>query len=657
MSMKRLLLLGALAVFMLPLNALDVVNTAGGLHLQVTDLNVTELKISGTMNAEDFYFIADNLHKLQLIDLVSAKIQPCTTSRRHYWQREFMANELPTGAFGGMTLTTARLPMGLKSIGKAAFAGCSRLKTVMWPNSLDSIADYAFAGCAALTSVNLPASVTVVGAGAFMRCTSLMSLTVGASSKLRKLDATALLDCPKLKVLSLGTSLQQIGERALAGTALPTLDLTTSKNLLDVGDWVIVKTPVTEAKFPASLRNLGEGAFLYANNLKHIELGGNLEQLNDYLLAGTGIEGGIDLTGVETIGDYALYNVSSLSVVELPATVTWLGSYAMAGMTGMTSISSEASEVPLLGEHVWLGVNQSQIPITVPKSSLNMYKAADQWKEFRYGPSWLKGDVNGDGEVNIADINALIEVILTKRADAELMRRADVNEDNEINLADINALIDIILGPGKGLATPQVDTNDQLRIADLMMKPNEVRDVQLVLDNADAYSALQCDIVLPQGLTLLAVNGVKGYESENSEIDASTSRALTYSMKKAEFTGEQVLCLTLQSDGSLGCDGQLLLTNVVLADADNVGWHAADYAARVTNSTGVEELTATADHRVWVEGRTLCVETSQDAMAQVVAISGTAVSMELKTGVNRYNLAPGFYVVVVNGKSYKIAIR
>jgi hypothetical protein len=265
--------------------------------------------------------------------------------------------------------------------------------------------------------------------------------------------------------------------------------------------------------------------------------------------------------------------------------------------------------------------------------------------------------VNGDGEVNIADINALIDVILTKRADAELMRRADVNEDNEINIADINALIDIILGPGKGLATPQVDTNDQLRIADLMMKPNEVRDVQLVLDNAEAYSALQCDIVLPQGLTLLAVNGVKGYECENSEIDASTSRALTYSMKKAEFAGDQVLCLTLQSDGSLGCDGQILLTNVVLADADNVGWHAADYAARVTNSTGVEELTAAADHRVWVEGRTLCVETSQDAMVQVATISGTAVSMELKTGVNRYNLAPGFYVVVVNGKSHKIAIR
>ena len=58
----------------------------------------------------------------------------------------------------------------------------------------------------------------------------------------------------------------------------------------------------------------------------------------------------------------------------------------------------------------------------------------------------LQGDVNGDGEVNIADVNALIDIILGGGADAETMARADVNEDLEVNIADINALIDIILG-------------------------------------------------------------------------------------------------------------------------------------------------------------------------------------------------------------------
>ncbi len=55
------------------------------------------------------------------------------------------------------------------------------------------------------------------------------------------------------------------------------------------------------------------------------------------------------------------------------------------------------------------------------------------------------GDVNGDGEVNIADVNALIDIILGGYANASTMKRADVNGDGEVNIADVNALIDIIL--------------------------------------------------------------------------------------------------------------------------------------------------------------------------------------------------------------------
>ena len=53
----------------------------------------------------------------------------------------------------------------------------------------------------------------------------------------------------------------------------------------------------------------------------------------------------------------------------------------------------------------------------------------------------LTGDVNGDGEVNIADVNAIIDVILMGAANAD----ADVNRDGEVNIADINAIIDLIL--------------------------------------------------------------------------------------------------------------------------------------------------------------------------------------------------------------------
>ena len=54
----------------------------------------------------------------------------------------------------------------------------------------------------------------------------------------------------------------------------------------------------------------------------------------------------------------------------------------------------------------------------------------------------VHGDVNGDGEVNIADVNAVIDIILSENSSTTA---ADVNDDGEINVADINAVIDIIL--------------------------------------------------------------------------------------------------------------------------------------------------------------------------------------------------------------------
>ncbi len=51
------------------------------------------------------------------------------------------------------------------------------------------------------------------------------------------------------------------------------------------------------------------------------------------------------------------------------------------------------------------------------------------------------GDVNGDGEVNIADINAVIAIILG----GDKNSAADVNGDGEVNIADINAIINRIL--------------------------------------------------------------------------------------------------------------------------------------------------------------------------------------------------------------------
>lgn len=56
-------------------------------------------------------------------------------------------------------------------------------------------------------------------------------------------------------------------------------------------------------------------------------------------------------------------------------------------------------------------------------------------------PEPIPGDVNSDGEVNISDVNAVIDIILS----ASMIPAGDVNGDGEVNISDVNAVIDSIL--------------------------------------------------------------------------------------------------------------------------------------------------------------------------------------------------------------------
>ena len=56
------------------------------------------------------------------------------------------------------------------------------------------------------------------------------------------------------------------------------------------------------------------------------------------------------------------------------------------------------------------------------------------------------GDVNGDGEVSIADVTALIDYLLGSENDQINEDAADVNNDGEVTIGDVTALIDLLLG-------------------------------------------------------------------------------------------------------------------------------------------------------------------------------------------------------------------
>ena len=71
-------------------------------------------------------------------------------------------------------------------------------------------------------------------------------------------------------------------------------------------------------------------------------------------------------------------------------------------------------------------------------------------KEYN-GSAWVdmtastRGDVNADGSVNISDVTALIDYLLTGNASGISLSGADCNQDSSVNISDVTALIDCLL--------------------------------------------------------------------------------------------------------------------------------------------------------------------------------------------------------------------
>ena len=59
--------------------------------------------------------------------------------------------------------------------------------------------------------------------------------------------------------------------------------------------------------------------------------------------------------------------------------------------------------------------------------------------------SFLRGDVNGDGQVKISDVTALINYLLSGDASAINLQSADANQDGHVKISDVTALINYLL--------------------------------------------------------------------------------------------------------------------------------------------------------------------------------------------------------------------
>jgi hypothetical protein len=102
-------------------------------------------------------------------------------------------------------ITSVTIGKNIKTIGKNAFYGCTKLKSITFKSgsALEKIAAGAFAKCTSLKKVSIPASVKSIGSKAFYGCTKLSKVTFAKNSKLSTVKKNAFSKCTSLKKLTL----------------------------------------------------------------------------------------------------------------------------------------------------------------------------------------------------------------------------------------------------------------------------------------------------------------------------------------------------------------------------------------------------------------------------------------------------------------------
>ena len=328
------------------------------------------------------------------------------------------------------------IPNSVTSIGVRAFEGCDGLSSIVIPNSVTSIGNKAFYSCDGLTSINIPNSVTAIGNNVFESCNELACLVVESGNP-------------------------RYDSRNNCNAIIETAD-----NTLIVG----CKNTI----IPNSVTSIGGWAFSYCWNLTSINIPNSVTAIG----AGA-FEGCIGLTSVDisnsvtSIGRYAFLNCYNLTSINIPNSVTAIGAGAFEYCTELTSIDIPNSVTSIGNEafkNCWdltdvycyiadlsgvscgnelfdkeFSSDYSGRTLHVMMRTADAYRADENWYPY-FGRIVddlmpVHGDVNGDREVNIADVNAVIDIILNDSGNPS----GDVNGDGEINIADVNAIINIIL--------------------------------------------------------------------------------------------------------------------------------------------------------------------------------------------------------------------
>jgi len=293
---------------------------------------VTNLIVTGTIDARDFKFLCDNVSNLSILDLGSVQISGYTGSDGTYINSTtYLANQLPGFAFcnstngvGKTSLTSVTLPATTTAIGESAFSSCTGLTSITIPLAVTKIEGYVFYNCKGLSAINIPENVNSLGNSPFRSCSA--NLTVSSANPNFIVEDGVLFNSSKSTLIECQYN--------------------------KTGDYMI----------PSSVTTVSNNAFTDCANITSI----------------------IIPSSVVTINTFAFTSCTGLTTVTIPATLTNLGWYAFSGCTGLTSIYSHITSPSSLSFTLnpFLNVDKNLCKLYVPQGSTASYKSTTPWSEF-----------------------------------------------------------------------------------------------------------------------------------------------------------------------------------------------------------------------------------------------------------------------------------
>lgn len=323
--------------------------TAGGLSAALTQTEretITELTIEGTIDAREFRFMRDSMPVLEVIDIVNTTIKAYSGNKGPLnYNASFPADEVPENAFyrsmmasNPEILLTIKLPKTATSIGEWAFCNRKKLKTVQLPSKLVIINELAFMECNSIENIVLPQTLTEIGELAFNK-TGLKSLVIPKNVK--KLGESVFSSCSYITTVEIQAQLTSIPASAfelctrLTSVILPNTVKTIEKNAFRgcMG--------LKRAYLPNTVTKVEADAFNFCNDLEYIYAP----------------------SSITTYGYQAFYNMVYVKsvIIENPIPVDISTSYAFQ-MHGTFSACT----------------------LYVHQNSINAYKAAEGWKNFKF---------------------------------------------------------------------------------------------------------------------------------------------------------------------------------------------------------------------------------------------------------------------------------